>query len=243
MTAAIGKTFRLFAVLILLLTSCADSNKPQAVDGSEATSEPAGEATSISQPTATSAPTATPISIAAAAAMETGEELPVSPEIFLGELETYQVESTGLTFNYPAGWIVTEDLPDSILIESEAGYGERFTTDAGAVIVILPMAADDMSGQGSIGKLAAFITANGMPSTAKLGDPITTMLNDQELTFAVFVDPDAGLEGVYAAYLAGDKLAVIVAITGGEDRASYRPAVEEIVDSLILPQSESGGNG
>lgn len=139
MTGAVGKTLWLFIVAIFLLAACNDSNTSQVVEEQGATGEPAAEATSTSQPTATPQPADTPGSTVASVEIDAGEELSASPEFVLGETETYQVESTGLTFDYPAGWVVTEDLPDSILIESEAGCGDRFTTDAGAVIVILHM--------------------------------------------------------------------------------------------------------
>jgi hypothetical protein len=43
---------------------------------------------------------------------------------------------------------------------------------------------------------------------------------------------------VYAIYAAGDEMALIFAVAGGQSRVSYRPAVEAIVDSIILPQTE-----
>jgi hypothetical protein len=64
------------------------------------------------------------------------------------------------------------------------------------------------------------------------------MLNDQELTFSAFVDESADFEGIYAAFLAGDDLAVLFAIAGGPNHTAYRPAVEAIVNSLILSQAD-----
>ena len=106
------------------------------------------------------------------------------------------------------------------------------------MIIIVPMAAGDLAGQDSRAKLASYLVDNSPPQSAKLGDPTTVMINEQELTFSAFVDQNSGLEGTFAAHLAGDELAVIIAIAGGEGRTSYQPAVEAIVNSLILPRAE-----
>lgn len=250
MDSTIARSLLLSMVLVLLLVACADSPAPQSDNGLDTESETAVVPTASPAPTETTEPTVTPTPTAtpeptmlpeptanALPSVETKQANP-APQFVLGELTAYQVESTGLTFDYPEGWVVTEDSDGGIRIESEEGYGNLFSTDDGVVIVILPMAAADLPGQDSLEKLASFILNNGMPQTAVLGDPSTLMINDQELTFSAFVDQTAGLEGVYAAFLAGDELAVIIAIAGGENRTTYRAGVEAIVNSIILPSAE-----
>ncbi|MGD8857513.1 MAG: hypothetical protein PVG33_14365 [Chloroflexota bacterium] len=228
MTSVIGKTLSLSVILIFLMVACTDSVSPQADVGAEVTDEPAVEPTSTPQPTATSQPTATIEPTASAS------EAVATPEF---ELATHQVGSTGLSFDYPSDWIITENASGSIRIESEAGYAERIDTDAGAVVVIIPMAADDLTGQDSLEKLATYIINHEPSPSTQLGDPTTMMLNDQELTFSAFVNEEAGIEGIYAAILTGDELAVVFAVAGGDSRTSFGPAVEAIVNSLILPQT------
>ena len=250
-------------VLILLLAARADNGGPQAVDEPAVTNEPVPEPTATPEPTGTPQPTDTPEPTAspgstatsepaaaggppasfgatatALPAVATMEAILKPPEFVLGELATYTVESTGLTFEYPSGWVVAEDPDEGILVESKAGYSDRLATGDGAAIAILTMAAGDLPGQDSLEKLAAFIISKGMPESVQLGDPVTTTVNDQELTFSAFVDQSVGLEGVYAAFLAGEEVIVVFAVAGGESRTSYRPAVETVVNSIVLPQTE-----
>ena len=245
MKYTIGKPLLLSIALALLLVACADSGASREVDEPTATVEPAVEPSATPTPTVMPEANATPKptivfepTAGALPAVQTMEAILAPPEFVLGELSSYRAESIDLTFDYPAGWVITEDPVAGIRIESKEGIGDRIATADGALVVIIPLAAGDLRGETSVEKLASFIISNGASPTAALGEPLTATINGQDLAFSSFVDPDAGQEGVFAAYLAGDELAVIFAVAGGENRTSYRPAVETIVNSIILPQGE-----
>jgi hypothetical protein len=245
MNYRIGKPLLLSIVLALLLVACANSATPEAVDEPEATIEPAGEATATAAPTNIPAPTATPVSTAASetaldavARAATIEALVVPPDFVLNELASYQAESFGLSFDYPAGWSVIEDPDAGIQIESKAGIGERLMTDFGVSVVIIPLAADALPGETPVQKLASYIVGSRTSPTTALGEPLEATVNGQDLAFSSFVDKDNGLEGVYAVFLVGDEVVVVSALAGGENRVSYRPGVETIVNSLVLAQGE-----
>lgn len=249
----------------LMLVACARGGDAQATAEEQVTNDlveevaesstPAPSATLTSAPTETPTLTSEPASTAEPSASveppATAEPPPLTPPgvqtmnailappgFELGELESYTVESSGLTFDYPAGWVVTEDEATGLRIESEAGIGDRIADANGASVSILSVAADELAGETLVEKLASFIIAHGMPATTQLGQPQGAIINEQELIFSAFVDTSVGLEGVYALYSAGDEMAVIFAVAGGQSRVSYRPAVETIVDSIILPQTE-----
>jgi hypothetical protein len=239
MNNKVGRPLLLSIALILLLAACTDSATPQVVN------EPAGEVVATPMPTVTleATVTAKPTIVfepttGVLPAVQTMEAILAPSEFVLGELSTYQVEPSGLSFDYPAGWIVTEDPGAGIRIESKEGIGDHIATANGALVVIIPLAAGDLPGETPVEKLASFIISNGTSPTAALGEPLTATINGQELAFTSFVDQDAGQEGVIAAFLAGDKLAVILAVAGGESRVSYRPGVETIVNSFVLAQGE-----
>lgn len=249
--------------LALLLVACAGRNDATATPDGEAelakeplatatpnptatpTAEPTETPTATAEPTATIEPTAPaepaaaeePISLTPPA-VQTMEAILRPPEFVLGELESYAAEFSGLTFDYPAGWVVTEDETTGVRIESKAGIGDQMPDADGASMAIIPMAADNLEGETLIEKLATFIVSNGMPPTSRLGQPSSATLNGQELLFSAFVDTTDSVEGIYALYSVGDQLAVVFAVAGGESRVSYRPAVETIVNSIILTQTE-----
>ncbi|MFW6042307.1 MAG: hypothetical protein ACOC9C_01350 [Chloroflexota bacterium] len=172
----------------------------------------------------------------------TSTPAPDEPAPTAEDLQTFNDEATGLTFEYPQTWTIDVD-GDLITIASsgELLESERFDREGAGVIFML-RSMDEFESQELSEVLAEIIDAFDFGATDQsIEGPSPATINGQDAAVATVeaVDEETGqaMAFQYTLVQQADRVVVAAAVTLAEYAEQYSPALQTVAESIHLQAS------
>jgi hypothetical protein len=177
-------------------------------------------------------PAATPTSFPTATALPAETATPAATEI---ALQSYDNEELGLSFSYPAGWLLddSEDIP--LVASDAAALGDEELT-GGAYVLILVENASQVANDPLEASLESLI-AELHENDEFVSGPEMTAVQGQEAATATLqrnTEEGATLHSIYTLVRRDERAALIVAEVTREEEPLYRDVLAAITGSVVL---------
>lgn len=172
----------------------------------------------------------------------TNTPAPADPTSTAEDLQTYNDEATGLTFEYPQTWTIDED-GDLITIASsgELLESERFDRE-GAGVIFMFRSMDEFESQEPTEVLAEIVDAFDFGATDQsIEGPSPATINGQDAAVATVeaVDEETGqaMAFQYTLVQQADRVVVAAAVTLAEYAEQYNSALQIVAESIRFQPS------
>jgi hypothetical protein len=154
---------------------------------------------------------------------------------------SYQSEANGISFRYPAGWLIT-DAPELISLATGPGLTalEPATFSDGEAVILLVIVkgvpASEL-GEDLVEVLLGFATIGARIGYPTMEDAHIVTINDKEFAIAGYdITLGPGYPNFMAVYGEGDVTVVATAHTSLAYQSAFRPMFEDLLGSIEIEQ-------